>query len=69
MPNPMSTAAATKVPMPPRLFSHFPTLRPMILSTVRNASNTWVGYHPQLEAAILPQTETLAAEMERLLRY
>ena len=33
------------------------------------ALDTWVGYHPQLEAAILPQTETLAAEMERLLRY
>jgi len=28
-----------------------------------------VGYHPQLEGAILPQTETLAAEMERLLSY
>ncbi len=23
------------------------------------ALDTWVGYHPQLEAAILPQTETL----------
>ncbi|HUA58046.1 MAG TPA: dehydrogenase E1 component subunit alpha/beta [Verrucomicrobiae bacterium] len=33
------------------------------------ALDTWVGYHPQLEAAILPQTETLAAEMERLLEY
>jgi 2-oxoisovalerate dehydrogenase E1 component len=33
------------------------------------ALDTWVGYHPQLEAAILPQTETLAAEMERLLQY
>jgi len=33
------------------------------------ALDTWVGYHPQLEVAILPQTETLAAEMERLLRY
>ena len=33
------------------------------------ALDTWVGYHPQLEAAILPQTETLAAEMERLLAY
>jgi 2-oxoisovalerate dehydrogenase E1 component len=33
------------------------------------ALDTWVGYHPQLEAAILPQTETLAAEMERLLVY
>jgi len=33
------------------------------------ALDTWVGYHPQLETAILPQTETLAAEMERLLSY
>jgi len=33
------------------------------------ALDTWVGYHPQLEAAILPQTETLAAEMEKLLAY
>ena len=33
------------------------------------ALDTWVGYHPQLEAAILPQTERLAAEMERLLAY
>ena len=33
------------------------------------ALDTWVGYHPQLEAAILPQVETLAAEMERLLGY
>jgi 2-oxoisovalerate dehydrogenase E1 component len=33
------------------------------------ALDTWVGYHPQLEQAILPQTETLAAEMDRLLRY
>jgi 2-oxoisovalerate dehydrogenase E1 component len=33
------------------------------------ALDTWVGYHPQLEAAILPQTEKLAAEMERLLTY
>jgi len=33
------------------------------------ALDTWVGYHPRLEAAILPQTETLAAEMERLLGY
>ena len=27
------------------------------------------GYHPQLEAAILPQTEKLAAEMEALLAF
>ena len=33
------------------------------------ALDTWVGYHPQLEAAILPQTENLASEMERLLVY
>jgi 2-oxoisovalerate dehydrogenase E1 component len=33
------------------------------------ALDTWVGYHPQLEAAILPQTETLAADMEKLLAY
>ena len=33
------------------------------------ALDTWVGYHPQLEAAILPQTEGLAAEMERILGY
>ncbi len=33
------------------------------------ALDTWVGYHPKLEAAILPQTETLMAEMERLIAY
>jgi 2-oxoisovalerate dehydrogenase E1 component len=33
------------------------------------ALDTWVGYHPQLEAAILPQTDKLAAEMDRLLSY
>ncbi|HYW45284.1 MAG TPA: transketolase C-terminal domain-containing protein [Bryobacteraceae bacterium] len=33
------------------------------------ALDTWVGYHPQLEAAILPQTATLAAEVEKLLAY
>ena len=33
------------------------------------ALDTWVGYHPQLEAAILPQTENLVSEMERLLAY
>jgi 2-oxoisovalerate dehydrogenase E1 component len=33
------------------------------------ALDTWVGYHPQLEAAILPQTEGLVGEMERLLTY
>jgi 2-oxoisovalerate dehydrogenase E1 component len=33
------------------------------------ALDTWVGYHPQLESAILPQTETLSTEIERLLGY
>ncbi|MGO9261381.1 MAG: thiamine pyrophosphate-dependent enzyme [Bryobacteraceae bacterium] len=33
------------------------------------ALDTWVGYHPRLETAILPQTETLVAEMERVLSY
>jgi 2-oxoisovalerate dehydrogenase E1 component len=33
------------------------------------ALDTWVGYHPQLEAAILPTPERLAAEMERLIGY
>ena len=33
------------------------------------ALDTWVGYHPQLEAAILPQTETLATAMDSLLQY
>jgi 2-oxoisovalerate dehydrogenase E1 component len=33
------------------------------------ALDTWVGYHPQLEAAILPQTENLVAEIEKLLAY
>jgi 2-oxoisovalerate dehydrogenase E1 component len=33
------------------------------------ALDTWVGYHPQLESAILPQIEDLAAEMERTLGY
>jgi 2-oxoisovalerate dehydrogenase E1 component len=33
------------------------------------ALDTWVGYHPQLEAAILPQTEDLAEEMTRLLAF
>ncbi len=33
------------------------------------ALDTWVGYHPQLEAAILPQSEKLAEEMERTLAY
>jgi len=33
------------------------------------ALDTWVGYHPQLEAAILPQTENLTGEMERLIGW
>ncbi|MBZ5620620.1 MAG: dehydrogenase E1 component subunit alpha/beta [Acidobacteriia bacterium] len=33
------------------------------------ALDTWVGYHPQLESAILPQTETLSSAMDRLLGY
>ena len=33
------------------------------------ALDTWIGYHPQLEAAILPQTDTLLAAMDHLLNY
>ena len=33
------------------------------------AMDTWVGYHPQLEAAILPQTENLIRTMEALLAW
>jgi 2-oxoisovalerate dehydrogenase E1 component len=33
------------------------------------ALDTWVGYSPSLEDAILPQTETIAAAIEQLLRY
>jgi 2-oxoisovalerate dehydrogenase E1 component len=33
------------------------------------ALDTWVGYSPDLEDAILPQVETVAAEAERLLAY
>jgi 2-oxoisovalerate dehydrogenase E1 component len=33
------------------------------------AMDTWVGYHPQLENAILPQAEDLAREAERLLSF
>lgn len=33
------------------------------------ALDTWVGYHPQLENAILPQVEDLTREAERLLAY
>ncbi len=33
------------------------------------ALDTWVGYHPKLENAILPQVDDLAAEMERISGY
>jgi len=33
------------------------------------ALDTWVGYHPQLEAEILPQVDNIAAEIERLLAF
>jgi 2-oxoisovalerate dehydrogenase E1 component len=33
------------------------------------ALDTWVGYHPVLEGAILPQVEDLVREAERLLEY
>ncbi len=33
------------------------------------ALDTWVGYSPQLENAILPQTEDITREIERLLHY
>jgi 2-oxoisovalerate dehydrogenase E1 component len=33
------------------------------------ALDTWVGYHPQLEAEILPQVETLVTEGERTLKW
>ena len=33
------------------------------------ALDTWVGYHPQLEAAILPQTENLTAALDALLAW
>jgi 2-oxoisovalerate dehydrogenase E1 component len=33
------------------------------------ALDTWVGYHPNLEAEILPQVENIAAEADRLLAY
>ncbi len=46
-------------------------LFPFLDAPVRRigALDTWIGYHPQLESATLPQTEKLAAEMERLLTY
>ena len=33
------------------------------------AMDTWVGYHPDLEAKILPQTEDLVVAMEKLLAF
>jgi 2-oxoisovalerate dehydrogenase E1 component len=33
------------------------------------AKDTWVGYHPQLEAAILPQTDDLVIMMDQLLAW
>ena len=33
------------------------------------ALDTWVGYHPDLENEILPQTENVVAEAERILAY
>jgi 2-oxoisovalerate dehydrogenase E1 component len=33
------------------------------------ALDTWVGYHPDLEAEILPQVETLVAQAEKTLSY
>jgi 2-oxoisovalerate dehydrogenase E1 component len=33
------------------------------------AKDTWVAYHPSLEDEILPQTENLVAEIEKLLAY
>lgn len=33
------------------------------------ALDTWVGYHPSLEDAILPQTEDIQGAMEQLLAY
>ncbi|MBZ5606400.1 MAG: hypothetical protein LAO79_29265, partial [Acidobacteriia bacterium] len=33
------------------------------------ALDTWVGYHPNLEAEILPQVDTIATEMDRILAF
>jgi 2-oxoisovalerate dehydrogenase E1 component len=33
------------------------------------AMDTWVGYHPELEDAILPQTEDIIKEAESLLDW
>jgi 2-oxoisovalerate dehydrogenase E1 component len=33
------------------------------------ALDTWIGYHPDLENAILPQVEDLVREATRVLEY
>ena len=33
------------------------------------ALDTWIAYHPQLEAEILPQVDDLVREAERILMY
>ncbi len=33
------------------------------------ALDTWVGYHPNLEAEILPQVDTIAQEADRILAF
>jgi 2-oxoisovalerate dehydrogenase E1 component len=33
------------------------------------AMDTWVGYHPQLEAKILPQTDDLVRTIDQLLAW
>jgi 2-oxoisovalerate dehydrogenase E1 component len=33
------------------------------------AMDTWVGYHPQLEAKILPQTDDLVRTIDQLLAF
>jgi pyruvate/2-oxoglutarate/acetoin dehydrogenase E1 component len=33
------------------------------------AADTWVGYHPELENAVLPQTEDIVREAEALLAW
>ena len=33
------------------------------------AKDTWVGYHPRLEAAILPQTDDLMAAIDQVLTF
>ena len=33
------------------------------------ALDTWIGYHPQLEAEILPQTDDLVKAIDQVLAY